>query len=337
MPPKKQKKKNNVGYSVVNQPIVKGNKVSKAKPPSVTYVANGDCRVSHMEYVQDVSALASPGSSLTLSANPQSPAMFTWLSALASRFEMYRFSKLKFHYKPSCATTTPGFVVLGFDFDDYDPTPTKQVMLAWRYSSKAPLWDSCTLDVSKDSRLLEYKYCNVSTPGDRRLDFLGHLVGLFSSTTTVLAGELFVEYTVEFRQPAYKVPPAIAQVFNQDVGWDISSQFFGSATSKIGNLLYEVVSPTQIKVVQPGRFMVSLNIGGPTPALPTVTITSPANAPWSSGSLANFSNNSGPLSASAAWDFIIDTAPMFLNISTLPASLTFGRLRFSTFFDTSKI
>ena len=54
------------------------------------------------------------------------------------------------------------------------------------------------------------RYCNyAATNGDARLDMLGNLWILVETPSAHTIGEIYVDYEVEFRQPAYKIPPAV--------------------------------------------------------------------------------------------------------------------------------
>lgn len=102
-------------------------------------------------------------------------------------------------YETSSSTTSNGYVIVAFDFDAYDSTPTKQEMLTWKYSARGPLWAPVRLDVSVDSRISTYRYCDYEVRGDKRLDLLGNLFYLVDSTGGLSAGELYVEYSCHFR------------------------------------------------------------------------------------------------------------------------------------------
>jgi hypothetical protein len=224
-----------------------------------------------------------------MQVNPQRPQLFTWLSAIATRFEMYKFERLVFHYKPSCSTTTSGWVALGFDFDAYDAIPDKSAMLAWKYSTKCSPWQSCTLDVSQDSRISTYRFADYGSRGDIRLDFLGHVVALAYSPTTAFVGELMVSYTVRFRQPSYKLPPVLYQTM-EGSPMQTSNEFFareGETTSALlqntGNVYYNILSKNAIRLYDVGKFLVTAAITADSSVASNLTVAYTAPAPTSMG------------------------------------------------------
>lgn len=235
--------------------VAQGTKRAGATTPKQVYAPNGNCIVSHSEFIQDV-ATAATTSKIKLECNPQNGTLFTWLSAIATRFEMYRFRKLRFTFKPSCSTTTSGYIALGFDFDAYDEDPTKNVMLTWKYSAKSALWQTVTLDVSADSRISTPRYCNSTPSGDKRLDFLGNFYALTLSTAETLAGELFVDYVVELIQPSYRLPPVLFMGKGNNSN-TVNDQWFENLVFNVGNLVHEVVSKNEIIIKQAGEFMIN--------------------------------------------------------------------------------
>lgn len=261
---KKSKKKANATapkpIKTVSKPVTVGSVVTKKAAPKMR-MSDRSVRISHMEYVRDIST--GTGDAEALRVNPQSSAVFPWLSAIATRYEMYRFHKLKFHYKPSCPTTSSGYIVLGFDFEVTDPTPTKAVMLTWRYSAKSPLWEGVTLDVSPDARLSTFRYnqdyrVQYST-NDTRLDFLGSLFVLPYAATTFLGGELFVEYDVELIQPAYRLPMVLSQsIYGSDMTTAAGYNIPGQLKNSTGNLDFVAVDSNTFDIYSIGSFSMEL-------------------------------------------------------------------------------
>jgi len=238
--------------------------------------------VSHTEYVADVDYAGSdPTVTTTYAVNPQRTATFPWLFALATRFEMFRFRKLKFHYRPSCGTATDGFVCLGFDFDYYDSQPIKSSMLTWKYSAKSACWQSVSLDVSNDSRLATMRYCNYdSSNGDARLDMLGNFFMMSSSNASKSLGELFIEYEIEFRQPAYKIPSALYQKM-EGAPASNSAQLFNNVISNVGNMLCEHIPASNSFLIKDVcKLFVSLTqFGSGITSDPIIAVTTPVGNP----------------------------------------------------------
>lgn len=182
--------------------------VTKQKVPKIDSASNG-LTVSHSEFMFDVtSSLTAKG----YDVNPQKSSIFTWLPAIAGRFELYRFKKLIFRYTPSVGTSKDGFVSIGFDFDVQDGAPSKAAIMSWSCSARSPAWSACSINASSDSRVSTRRYCNSGTlgTGDPRLNDIGKFwIIATAGTTGDELGEMYCDYTVEFYQMALKIPPAL--------------------------------------------------------------------------------------------------------------------------------
>lgn len=266
----------------------------KRPVPQVSFKSNGVCMITHTEYVSDVASIATPAKLIAdLRINPQSQETFKWLAAFALRFEQYKFHQLKFNYKPSSSTSKNGYVVIGADFDAYDDPPnSKATMLAWQMARKCALWQEMTLDVSSEARIAGYKYCDVDTRGDARLDDLGRLY-IFGETpdgpSTI--GELYVTYTVEFRQPSFK--GQIAQYWTMDPRPAAdTSDYFTPTTAEFetlrkagtvsGNIQPTWVAKNKILMKDPGDYLITVTqTGSSIVGIPSVTATVPIEEPSS--------------------------------------------------------
>jgi len=288
--PNKNKKKKIASNAVTKPaPAAVGTKKGATKQPVVTYNPDGSCVVKHSEYITDVSTGNDSTYTSSFAVNPQRTATFPWLSAIATRFEMYKFRRLAFHYRPSTGTATDGWIALGFDFDFYDEQPTKSGMLVWKYSAKSAVWQSCTLNASGDSRLSTMRYCNyAATNGDARLDMLGNLWVLVETPSTHTIGEIYVDYEVEFRQPAYKIPPSLYAKVKTSGNKDYANIW--DQAVKQGNMLLTNVAGHTVTLNDVGEFFVDfLQWGNSIATTPIFNVTQPIGSPGS-----EFSFTSGP-------------------------------------------
>lgn len=317
----------------------------KASVPKVSFKNTGVCMITHTEYVTDIVSQASDSLMCNLRINPQSADTFTWLSAFALRFEQYKFHSLKFMYKPSVATTKDGYVVIATDFDVYDEAPVdKATMLAWRMAKKGAVWQEVTLDVSQEANSQGYKYCDVSTRGDARLDDLGKLYAYGGTGSAVTCGELYVSYTVEFRQPAIK--GSISKYWTMDPRIAITAtDYFGQTVTDFnslkpngvrGNITPEWAASNKIKIVEPGDYMVSLNMTASSglSTVPTLTVTAPVTAPNSTYStpITNGGTfNAGGTIGNASWFFSLFSGEALLTIGAFVGSGVLVRLQVSSY------
>jgi hypothetical protein len=175
---------------------------------------NGDCRIVHREYVQDVVAsTGSPSifSNITLPINPGQIASFPWLSGVAIRFESYRFNRLKFDYETEAPSSLGGTLVLAVDYDASDSAAlTKQAAMAWRGSVRSAPWRPCchtsaTEDLNKQkSYFVRPGLLPVSA--DIKTYDVGNLNIISQNVTTASStlGELYVDYDILLMTPVYE-------------------------------------------------------------------------------------------------------------------------------------
>jgi len=188
--------------------------------------AKGGVRLKHREYMQDIFAPSSVGSTFTVSqfvVNPGLSYVFPYLAQIAANFEQYRFHGLVFEF---ISTTAP-----------YGVTALGSYVMAMEYNAAAPLFTtkpqmensdyalSCRLDHSgmygiecaPGSQAQNYYY--VRSPGATIVQNLTDtgIMQIGLATTTVAAGtagitvnsaigELWVTYDVELIRP--RISPA---------------------------------------------------------------------------------------------------------------------------------
>lgn len=299
----KNTKTKNSKPTITSAPSAVTTKTKGAKQPKIVNHNSGATTVSHMEYVTDVTTTIGPYVRVS-QLNPQRASLFPWLSAIATRFEMYKFDKLKFHFKPSCGTNTNGYVILAFDFDVLDQgaadsiglEPTKSTLLGWKYSSKTSPWSSGTLDVSPDSRLATWRYCNNVSPGDARLDMLGNFVLSIYGDAINFIGEIFVEYSVTFRQPSIK--DLAAPYANLDSGqMSVQNEWFPVGVASTGTMQLKRVDNDSTLITQAGSYLVDMVLAGHNITQVIFgSLNPPADSPKSRGTatqlFADFASNS---------------------------------------------
>jgi len=339
----KQNNNNNqvARVSTKSMPNSYGTKLGNPGVPRIDNRGDGSCVISHMEFVTDVTGLSGDGSFSLFEVNPQRANLFTWLTAIATRFEQYKFEKLKFHFKPSAGTATSGYVILGFDFDSYDQDqsdtttlPTKAELLTWKYSSKCAPWQETSLNVSADARLSTMRYCDYSTRGDKRLDVLGNLIVRANSTSTLFVGEIFVEYTVRFRQPSYKIPPALFSTVTNNVPWvSINDWFTLGVTVPQGNLDIGVFAVNKLIVKDVGDYLINIVLAAASGVtqVPTMVVSQPTYAPTASWIANLVTAGNGTTYASAVYRLAVDVAPVILSFAGAGGSGITGSTYFSTY------
>lgn len=167
-------------------------------------------RVKHREYLGEVTTSATASlylNAYSFSINPGLAASFPWLSNVAIMYESYRFHGLQYHYSGEAATSTTGSVVLALDYDANDTAPPgKQQAMSYKSSVRSTLWEDSTLvaqtaDLNKIGPTRYVRSGTVPSTDIKTYDAGTLFVGLNSASASALAGEMYVEYDVEFFTP----------------------------------------------------------------------------------------------------------------------------------------
>lgn len=161
-------------------------------------------------------------------ANPGVEASAPWVSAVAQRFEWYKYDMLRFKYVPRVATTSSGDIGFSSDFNpgDTDP-PDMKTALASEYSVDTVVWKSLTWpelevkDIKAYKRALNRKRLVRSWQVGRDVATLYDAATVYFLTegtpngTTI--GDIWVEYSVRLYQPhiaPITPPPTTLAYFN---------------------------------------------------------------------------------------------------------------------------
>jgi hypothetical protein len=214
---KKQERKQKVSKpKETKAPVASSRSIQNAKPTFKT-LSNGDCRVHHREYVQDI---ASSNTSLqfrlqTLSINPGLLASFPWLSGIAINYESYRFNSLRYIYEPIAPTSTSGSVMMAIEFDSLDDPPnTKQQLMTNRNSVRSAPWARVPMNTTQEDLNKRKSYfVRPDVPpaeSDVRLYDTGYLMVASQAVAgiSVPLGEIYVEYDITLMTPC-------TTIFNQ--------------------------------------------------------------------------------------------------------------------------
>jgi len=245
--------------------------IQVGRPPRITYAANGSsCKVAHRERIGTI--LGSIAFAVnTFAVNPGLAASFPWLSALAQRFESYRFNRLTYQYRTKTATTALGDVVLTLDYDAADAAPVTSIQAEGyaEFSSAAP-WQ----DINHNSKLINLRKLPMYYVRTEALaanqDIKTYDVGnMFYCTenqsSANLVGYAYVEYEVEFFTPQ----------LNSDIsGIQYGGKIVGATTMTGANPLgiapvvdaqsngISVDATSTITFAVPGTYIVSTTLTG---------------------------------------------------------------------------
>jgi hypothetical protein len=226
-------------------------------------MSNGDCVISHREYIADVvSTGATTFSVVSYACNPGVSGTFPWLSSVASNFESYRFERLNFEYETDISTATAGTAIMGLDYDAADPAPTtKTQVLSYRGAVRSPVWQPCCMvSLQEDLNKLKSFYIRRGTLS-ANLDIKTYDTGnLFMCTVSAAAtiGELYVDYTVRLMTP-HLGPVGIGNALYSTFSGVSNASPFGAAATGTSNAPVTYVSTGTTTSVTTWTFTAAYN------------------------------------------------------------------------------
>jgi len=167
---------------------------------------NGDIVITHREYITDVLGSVAFASN-TFTVNPGLPGVFPWLSAIAQRFESYRFERLEFLFESESATSATGTVLIAPDYDASDAAPTtKSQAMTYRSCVRSPPWSDCAFqaigeDLSKRKSYYVRSGTLSSNQDIKLYDTANVYVCTQGQASTAIIGEVYVSYKIRLMTP----------------------------------------------------------------------------------------------------------------------------------------
>lgn len=267
-------------------------RVTRTPNPQFEGMRNGDCRITHREYIGEINASTGSPSAFASGSfviNPAQSASFPWLSTIAARYESYRFEKLRFCYETEAPSSLGGSLVMTVDYDASDPAPlSKQQAMAYRGAVRSAPWEECShTSTPEDLRKRQSYFCRpgaVPANADVKLYDTGNLFVCTQnvSTASAVCGELYVEYSVILMTPVYEIALA-AFSGSASVGLTAAAPLGTNFVAASGNNL--VASPnaagtvlTVTGLVIGQEYMLVWNIGGSGISALDVALVSGASA-----------------------------------------------------------
>lgn len=250
--------------------------------------------IQHREYICDVTQPASE--TFTCTFRPVNPAFFPafpWLSAIAARFEMYRWNKLNYEYVPVVGTSIAGSVALIPDYDAADDNShrTKAELFTFADTARCSVWDTmvqrCRPEhLCRVQRLYTRDAELVTTAGSTGMDLktydalqIGVALSTVSVGTNTQYGELWAEYSVTLYTPQLS-QSLTHREYTGGVTPTLALPIAGLSTAR-NNFPVEILEthePTQtLTFKKPGNYEIELYNGGSTgiTAYPDLNITTP--------------------------------------------------------------
>lgn len=198
-----------------------GNDITRAAPVAMSTRRTGAApimrsrsngvSITHRTFLGPVIPAASSYLATGYPVNPGLADTFPWLSKVASRYDKYRFTSLRFEYRSVCATSTSGVVMMSFDYNAADPIPVnKQIQAQTIPNAENNVWVNNDLIVPTDNEWRFVRQGLVTGTDIKTYDLGNMCLSTVYTTAASAVGELYVEYTVELEYPSE--PEAIASM-----------------------------------------------------------------------------------------------------------------------------
>lgn len=211
--PKTKQGKSSTGSPMTGNDTVRAAPVAFAtrrtgSKPKMGTKAGGVVTISHRSFLTPINNSIAY-TATQVACNPGLLGSFPWLSSLASKYEMYRFTRLRYEFRSVTASSTTGVVMMSFDYDAADEAPASKAEQAQTIpNSETNVWMNNDLVVPCGP---EWRYVRQSALASN-LDIKTYDMGnLWLSTAYgngAVGGELYVEYTVELKKPSAGYTPS---------------------------------------------------------------------------------------------------------------------------------
>lgn len=230
--------------------------------------------ICHREYLGDITGT----SSFTNTSYPLNPGMsqtFPWLATVAQNFQEYAFHGVIFEFRPLTTdfanSGVPGVVVMATNYNADSPSfTTKQEMENSEYavSVKPTLSLIHGIECSQPLVTIPHRYVRTGTvPSNQDLrlyDYGNFQFATQNNSSTVVLGELWVSYMVEFFKPI--LPANVGPIVSSKISRSTFSSASPLGTTTITNTgsLSMTVTPTVVTwFAQPGQqYIITLTWNG---------------------------------------------------------------------------
>ncbi len=181
------------------------NKSTKSRTAKQKTTSEGGFRVKHSELVQVINDTVG-FQVFKLDLNPGLVSVFPWLSAVAQRYETYKFHNLSFEFVSRCSATKIGSIILSPDYDPDDyGTPSESQMSFYKNAIEDSQWKDFSMKLSNKDMFTTGSRKNVRSEliaGTLKNYDCGKLwIGTNGDGVTSI-GKLWVHYDVELFTPA---------------------------------------------------------------------------------------------------------------------------------------
>lgn len=271
----------------VNVPIAMSIRTQGGQPKITT--GKTSVIVSHTEYIQDLATTGFDLRIIKLPINPGLPASFPWLNLLAAGYESYKIRRFRARYLPSAPTTLAGYVIMAFDFDPSDNSPTDKVsIMQYDGAVRSPIWSPISMDMKTSNLKFKDRYIrygNLPTSQDIKLfDAANLFVGVHTPTGANVVGEIHYDYEIELLTPqfdltSYAFSTSAKMTTNQNYFTTVSTGLLGLPNTNpplittTGGLNITLDAAGGINLGTVGQFIITAiyNISGTWTGTPTLS------------------------------------------------------------------
>lgn len=195
-----------------------------------------------------------------LPCNPGLGGSFPWLSKMARRYEEYRFTHLRYEFRSVAATSTPGVIMMSFDYDAADDLPSSKAVQAQTVpSTETNAWMNNDLTVGFDKTWKYVRSGTLAANLDIKTYDAGNLMVSAVYGNDITAGELYVDYTVELRRPT-DGPEVSGQLKSVTTS---TTTLFTPTGITIGGKAFPFAyeGPMKLRVVSGGEYLIGVLFG----------------------------------------------------------------------------
>jgi len=194
------------------------NRVLASRVPSMNSTLDYGVRVSHHEYLGDVSS----ATNFTVGKYPINPGVsltFPWLSTLATSFQEYELNGLLFFFKATSANalnstnTALGQIIGATQYNPYLPVPTSKIAMLGLSSAadgKPSESNIFPVECKADMVLFRSKLIRSGAVSDdlAKYDHGNFILAANGSQAIATVGELHVVYDITLKKPKLEVAEA---------------------------------------------------------------------------------------------------------------------------------
>ncbi len=223
--------------------------------------AAGTVVISHTERMARIVSAGGTDEFTSGLLQPGDMSMFPWLANLAHSFEQYRIRKFIIRYTPLVGTTTSGAVGIAWDPDPSDSAPTfADDFYSNRYMATGPPFSPLRLVIPQSKWLFTRGLASAPSSQDRKFFDYGSVITYVSNVAAGAAGEVFLDYEVELKNPQGAECPS-SWTTSSSSSLSGSDYFMRHFSASEGSVAHNITS-SSFQVYGPSAYLVTCELTG---------------------------------------------------------------------------